>query len=81
MWSLELREEGRSHDLFKKQRKEPKGRRRERMKGSGRKEERQMGEGREEEEKKTELKLFYSFCSFWMAFSQEVDKRCRLLIN
>ena len=40
-----------------------------------------MGEGREEEEKKTELKLFYSFCSFWMVFSQEVDKRCRLLIN
>lgn len=35
-----MREEGRSHDLFKKQRKEPKGRRRERMKGSGRREER-----------------------------------------
>ena len=44
--------------------------------------ERQMGERREEDsEKKTELKLFYLFCSFWLVFSQEVDKRCRLLIN
>ena len=51
MWSLELREEGRSHDLFKKQRKEPKVRRRERMKGSGRKEERDRW-GKEGKKKK-----------------------------